>query len=149
MTIGSILLVIAVFLLINALYVAAEFALVGAPRTAIEHRAGQGDRMSQRLARLMDSSHEQDRYIATAQIGITVASLGLGMFGEHGLADWFAPRLRWFGDFRFVTAHFSVMHLDPFMNNFTPSRLQSLQDGPVFLAIKLSFASADGIRYGV
>ena len=105
MTIGSILLVIAVFLLINALYVAAEFALVGAPRTAIEHRAGQGDRMSQRLARLMDSSHEQDRYIATAQIGITVASLGLGMFGEHGLADWFAPRLRWFGDFRFVTAH--------------------------------------------
>ncbi|MEI6243413.1 MAG: hemolysin family protein [Acidobacteriota bacterium] len=105
MTIGGILLVIAVFLLINALYVAAEFALVGAPKAAIEHRAGEGDRMSLRLTRLLDSSHEQDRYIATAQIGITVASLGLGMFGEHGLADWFAPRLVWMGEYRFITAH--------------------------------------------
>lgn len=105
MTIGGILLVIAVFLLINALYVAAEFALVGAPKAAIEHRAGEGDRMSLRLTRLLDSSQEQDRYIATAQIGITVASLGLGMFGEHGLADWFAPQLAWMGEYRFITAH--------------------------------------------
>jgi CBS domain containing-hemolysin-like protein len=105
MTIGAILLIIAMFLLVNALYVAAEFALVGAPKAAIEHRAGQGDRMSQRLNRLMESSHEQDRYIATAQIGITVASLGLGMFGEHGLADWLAPHLSWMGEYRFITAH--------------------------------------------
>lgn len=105
MTLGTILLVVAVFLLINGFYVAAEFALVGAPKEAIEHRADQGDRMSQRLTRLMGSSGEQDRYIATAQIGITVASLGLGMFGEHELADWFAPHLVWMGEYRFISAH--------------------------------------------
>jgi len=105
MTLGIILLIIGVFLVINALYVGAEFALVGAPKAAIEHRAGQGDRMSQRLTRLIDSSQEQDRYIATAQIGITVASLGLGMFGEHGLADWLVPRLSWMHEYRLITAH--------------------------------------------
>lgn len=105
MSLVLILLTIAIFLVINALYVAAEFALVGAPKAAIEHRAGQGDRMAQRLSRLMESSQEQDRYIATAQIGITVASLGLGMFGEHGLADWLTPRLAWMGEYRFITAH--------------------------------------------
>lgn len=93
MSLGVIIAIVAVFLLVNALYVAAEFALVGAPKTAIEHRAAQGDRMSKRLSQLIDSTNQQDRYIATAQIGITVASLGLGMFGEHGLADWVAPRL--------------------------------------------------------
>lgn len=105
MTLGTILLIVAAFLLVNAFYVAAEFALVGAPKAAIEHRAGEGDRMAQRLTRLIDSSHEQDRYIATAQIGITMASLGLGMFGEHGLADWLAPHLVWMGEYRVITAH--------------------------------------------
>lgn len=105
MTLAAIFGPIVIFLLINALYVAAEFALVGAPKAAIEHRAGLGDRMAQRLTRLIESSREQDRYIATAQIGITVASLGLGMFGEHDLANWLAPHLMWIGEYRFVTAH--------------------------------------------
>ncbi len=105
MSLGLILVIVVVLLLVNALYVAAEFALVGAPKAAIEHRANEGDRLSKRLTKLISSSHEQDRYIATAQIGITVASLGLGMFGEHGLADWLAPRLEWMGSYRFITAH--------------------------------------------
>jgi CBS domain containing-hemolysin-like protein len=105
MTIGVILLISFALVLMNALYVAAEFALVGAPKTAIEHRAGEGDRMSQRLMRLFRSPREQDRYIATAQLGITIASLGLGMFGEHALADWLLPHLAWIGERRWLTAH--------------------------------------------
>ncbi|TAK16971.1 MAG: HlyC/CorC family transporter [Acidobacteria bacterium] len=105
MTLLTILLIVGAFLLVNAFYVAAEFALVGAPKAAIENRAGEGDRLSERLVSLMESSRQQDRYIATAQFGITIASLGLGMFGEHALADYLAPHLESLGALRWITAH--------------------------------------------
>jgi CBS domain containing-hemolysin-like protein len=53
----------------------------------------------------MTSARAQDQYIATAQIGITLASLGLGMYGEHALALWLEPSLEAAGSARFVTAH--------------------------------------------
>src|SRR5687767_2010374 len=55
--------------------------------------------------RLLADPVRQDRFIATSQLGITVASLGLGMYGEHVLADWIAGQLETLGAGRWIAAH--------------------------------------------
>jgi CBS domain containing-hemolysin-like protein len=70
--------------LLNAFFVAAEFALVGARRTRLEEQAESGDRravLALRIARALP------RYIGATQIGITLCSLALGWLGEPALAS--------------------------------------------------------------
>ncbi|MGH7501257.1 MAG: hemolysin family protein [Longimicrobiales bacterium] len=73
------------FLLVfaNAFFVAAEFSLVGARRTRIAALARSGSRR----ARMANSAiHRLDHYISGTQLGITLASLGLGWVGESTIA---------------------------------------------------------------
>ncbi len=73
--------------LLNAYFVAAEFALVGARRTRLEEAAQAGDG---KATRALAAIQHLDRYISATQLGITLASLGLGWVGEPALAHLFA-----------------------------------------------------------
>jgi CBS domain containing-hemolysin-like protein len=87
-----VLLVVMVLVLLNGLFVAAEFAIIGTSRAAMAARAAEGDALAARITRILEEPVLLDRYVATAQLGITFASLGLGMYGEHRLSlfieDW-------------------------------------------------------------
>lgn len=72
-----------VLVLANAFFVAAEFALVGARRSKIDQMAAKGERGARSAQ--MAISH-LDRYLSGTQLGITLASLGLGWIGEPALA---------------------------------------------------------------
>ncbi len=67
----------------NAFFVAAEFGLVGARRTRVEHMAAEGSRRARMAAHVLT---HLDHYISATQLGITLASLGLGWVGESTLA---------------------------------------------------------------
>lgn len=69
--------------LANAFFVAAEFALVGARKTRLDEMSRAGDRKATLARRAIQSL---DRYISATQLGITLASLGLGWIGKPALA---------------------------------------------------------------
>lgn len=89
--IGSVVLPIAVIIvlvIVNGVFVAAEFALVGSRRSRIETLAETGSRPARWLLGVFDRPTGKDGYIAIAQLGITLASIGLGMYGEPAVAKW-------------------------------------------------------------
>jgi CBS domain containing-hemolysin-like protein len=85
--------VLTVLILGNALYVAAEFALVGVRRSRVRQHAEGGSRLARRLLEIVDHPAELDRYVAVSQVGITLMSLVLGAYAQATVAVALAPML--------------------------------------------------------
>lgn len=99
------IIVITILILLNGLFVVAEFALIGVPYTRITHLAEEGNRTAARIKAILDDPRLQDRYLATAQVGITLASLALGMYGERTVAVWLLGPFEELFDLGEVAAH--------------------------------------------
>ena len=81
---------VAALVAINGFFVGAEFALVRARRSPLESLASSGKRGARRA--LYQIEHI-DSYLAACQLGITMASLGIGFLGEPAIASLLEPTL--------------------------------------------------------
>lgn len=82
------ILLISLFVASNGLFVAAEFSVIIAPYPRMESRAREGSRQAPYVLSVLRNTEKRNDFIATAQIGITLASLGLGMYAEEKVAHW-------------------------------------------------------------
>jgi CBS domain containing-hemolysin-like protein len=87
------ILVATALILVNAVYVAAEFAAVSVRQSRLRQMAEDGHPFARWLLPRLGTPAALDRYIAACQIGITISSLGLGAYAQSTLAVWLAPQL--------------------------------------------------------
>ncbi len=78
-------------LAVNSFFAAAEVALVSVRRTRMTELAGAGDRRAATVLHLLDAP---DRMLSATQLGVTLASLGLGWAGEGTVYRLTEPLLR-------------------------------------------------------
>jgi CBS domain containing-hemolysin-like protein len=85
------LLTVPALVVLNGLFVAAEFALVSVRKTRVEELVAQGVAGARAVETAM---RKLDRSIAATQLGITLASIGLGFVGEPALYHLLEPAFR-------------------------------------------------------
>ncbi|MBR4749582.1 MAG: HlyC/CorC family transporter [Abditibacteriota bacterium] len=88
------LLLAALLIALNGVFVAAEFAFVRVRPTRI-HQLDREGSLRARVARF--GIEHLDAYLSVSQLGITLASLGLGWLGEPAVSSLLRPVFRFFG----------------------------------------------------
>src|SRR5438105_7176645 len=106
----------------NGLFVAAEFSIVTVRKTRVDQLIAEGHRGARAVRRAVTAP---DRYIAATQLGITMASLGLGWLAEPALASVFEPAL-----------------------SFLPSHLAAATAHSIAVAIAFAIITAAEIVFG-
>lgn len=89
--------IIVALIAFNGLFVAVEFAVVASSRARMSQMANEGSAPAARVMRVLTDAGGQTRFIIMAQLGITLSSLGLGMYGEHTIAEWILALLEHYG----------------------------------------------------
>src|SRR5881628_3051823 len=87
---GLLLIPLVILVFANGFFVAFEFALVRSRRSQLEQLAEEGSRGAAQALHAVDRI---DEYLSAAQVGITMASIGLGFLGEPAIAELLRPAL--------------------------------------------------------
>ena len=129
---SEVLRIVAVLALVlgNAVFVAAEYALVTARRTRLEEQAEGGNRSARVALSLMD---EPGRFISTVQVGITLFGILLGALGEpvvSGLLPDSVPRT-----VSFVIAFLVLTYLSVVLGELVPKALSLAKAERIALAL--------------
>jgi putative hemolysin len=128
---------LAIFLLVlgNAVFVAAEYALVTARRTRLEPEAEQGSVPARAALRLMD---EPVRFISTVQIGITVFGIALGAVGQPLLSGYFSPVMS--NALAYGLAFLILTYLSVALGELVPKAIALQKAEPIAKALALPLA---------
>ncbi len=130
--------IVIVFLLVlgNAVFVAAEYALVTGRRSRLEERAEKGGRGAKTALRLMD---DPVRFISTVQVGITIFAILLGAIGEPLLSGLMEPPLS--NTVAFLISFAILTYLSVVVGELVPKAgaLQKAETLAVALAIPLDW----------
>jgi putative hemolysin len=130
------ILIILLLVLGNAIFVAAEYALVTARRPRLEEMAKRGNRRARTALTMLD---EPVRFISTVQVGITVFSILLGALGASYLArifdDWMPEEVA------FILSFLILTYLSVVLGELVPKSiaLQRAERLAVWLAVPLDW----------
>lgn len=92
---GAAILISVVLVLVNGFFVAAEYSFVRVRGTQLDELAKTGDGRARLAARM---SNNIEPYISTVQLGVTLASLGVGLMGEPAVSHLIDPLFGWLRD---------------------------------------------------
>ena len=100
----QLLLILGALLLVflNGFFVSAEFSIVKIRETRIKELIRKGSRRASNAHRLVEN---MDEYLSATQLGITLASLGLGWLGEPAFAKMFSPLFSFLGGVEPLLSH--------------------------------------------
>jgi CBS domain containing-hemolysin-like protein len=99
------LLLVTFLVLLNGFFVAAEFSLVKVRQTRLAQLVSEGNRNAKYAQKV---TQKLDAYLSACQLGITLASLGLGWVGEPAVGHFVHPFLLWLGMPEYLVTPISV-----------------------------------------
>jgi CBS domain containing-hemolysin-like protein len=128
--------------LLNGFFVATEFALVKVRVTRIRPLAERGSPAARLVLEMVD---QLDAYLSACQVGITLASLGLGAIGEPAFAGLVRPALAGLGEWAepathgiaFTLAFSTITVLHIVVGEQAPKILAIWRPEPIALAVAL------------